>query len=672
MNSIHSRSLRSNRKSRRAHHALIDKLEPRRLFSTFIVSNFADTGVGSLRTAIDRANSNAGADTITFDPGLSGTLALNSELIISDQAGLSIEGPGSSVISISGGNTTRVLNIDPGAAATISGLTITHGRPSDNTGPGNIQSDGILTLSNCVISLGSSNDVSHVGGGLNASGITNITDCQFLYNGMLQPDSTLVTASAGAIANSGDMTILRSTFFHNGAQAHGGTILNTGHLTLIDSTIEGGRVGIAGGGIYTGGTLGQTSVRIVNSTIIDNDKGGIWNAGNFAANDFIPVNIVNSTIGAHAEYGLVSQRPSSRFFILQSTITANATGISNPGDAQIVIANSIVSGNTTDFDGNWFGLGGNYTGGNALLGPLQNNGGPTQTYLPSAHSPAVNIGLARYAIDPGPDTFFETPDDVPLTTDQRGDGFARVKGPAVDAGAVEVTPAVGGGVVADPNDPGRSMLVISGSSEDDTIAITRGSSNSSVAVTGDGVVIGEFTFNGRIIIDGGDGADMITVDPLVKRSVIVFAGTGADTVIGGGGDDVIVGADGADQISGGAGGDLLIGGADADQVSGGAGDDILIGGRTMYDLHTDANIKALSTLEDAWSTTPVYLVNVLLLGLGIGPSHPYSLNGSTVADDGVNDALSGGAGQDWFLGNFIGAGARDTTDRRLLEFALDA
>jgi hypothetical protein len=92
----------------------------------------------------------------------------------------------------------------------------------------------------------------------------------------------------------------------------------------------------------------------------------------------------------------------------------------------------------------------------------------------------------------------------------------------------------------------------------------------------------------------------------------------------------------------------------------------------MYDLHTDANIKALSTLEDAWSTTPVYLVNVLLLGLGIGPSHPYSLNGSTVADDGVNDALSGGAGQDWFLGNFIGAGARDTTDRRLLEFALDA
>jgi Ca2+-binding RTX toxin-like protein len=673
MNSIRLCSARSKMMKSPKRTAVLDGLEPRRLFSTFNVSTLLDVEDGSLRTALLRADFNPGADTITFDPGLSGTLLLEGgELIISDPAGVTIQGPGASVISISGGNTTRVFDIDPGAAATITGLTITNGRPSNNTGPGNIQSDGNLTLSNCVITLGSSNDILRVGGGLNATGITNINDCQFIDNGRLVHDGTIATSSAGAIANSGDMTILRSSFLDNGAQAQGGTIISNGKLTIIDSTISGGRVGAIAGGIYFGGQLGRASLRIVNSTITDNEKGAIVNFGNSTANDFISATIVNSTISGQTGAALVSQKPSSRFFVIQSTITQNATGISNTVGAQVVLANSIVSGNTNDFTGDWFSAGGNYLGGNALLGSFANHGGPTQTYVPARNSPAVDIGRTQYAIDPGPDGYLDTPDDLPLTTDQRGTGFARFKGPAVDAGAVEVTPAVGGSVVVDPTDPNRSVLMISGSGDDDTIAITRGSSNASVNVTGNGVLVGAFTFNGRIVIDGGDGVDTITIDPLVTRSVMIFGGAGADIITGGGGDDVIVGGDGADRITGGIGDDLLIGGADADQINGNAGDDILIGGQTIYDLHTDANAKALSQLIDAWGTTRFYLANVLLVGLGIGPSHPYKLNGSTVSDDGVQDALTGGAGQDWFLGNFIGAGAKDTTDRGFLEIALDA
>jgi hypothetical protein len=48
---------------------------------TFTVTNLNAAGVGSLRAAIDKANSNPGADEVTFAPGVSGTIALNGTLL---------------------------------------------------------------------------------------------------------------------------------------------------------------------------------------------------------------------------------------------------------------------------------------------------------------------------------------------------------------------------------------------------------------------------------------------------------------------------------------------------------------------------------------------------------------------------------------------------------------
>ena len=50
--------------------------ERRTLLSTYTVTNLNDTGAGSLPDAIQQANVNAGADTIDFAPGLSGTISL--------------------------------------------------------------------------------------------------------------------------------------------------------------------------------------------------------------------------------------------------------------------------------------------------------------------------------------------------------------------------------------------------------------------------------------------------------------------------------------------------------------------------------------------------------------------------------------------------------------------
>src|SRR5208283_584475 len=61
--------------------------------ATFLVTNTNDSGVGSLRQAILDANANPGADTIDFAGGVTGPIALASNLPdISDN--LTINGPG--------------------------------------------------------------------------------------------------------------------------------------------------------------------------------------------------------------------------------------------------------------------------------------------------------------------------------------------------------------------------------------------------------------------------------------------------------------------------------------------------------------------------------------------------------------------------------------------------
>src|SRR5262245_38214583 len=71
----------------------LESLDGRIVPSTFHVTTLGDSGAGSLRAAVARANSHPGADTIDFDPGLAGTIALTGgELDITGD--LTITGPG--------------------------------------------------------------------------------------------------------------------------------------------------------------------------------------------------------------------------------------------------------------------------------------------------------------------------------------------------------------------------------------------------------------------------------------------------------------------------------------------------------------------------------------------------------------------------------------------------
>ena len=121
------------------------ELEGRALLSTIVVNNPTDTPVAGetdLRQAIALANTNGGAESITFDKTVFNTpQTINldpalGQLELSDQTGTeTITGPRAGV-TIKGNYTTpgvtnSVFEIEPGATATISGLTITGGNNAD-------------------------------------------------------------------------------------------------------------------------------------------------------------------------------------------------------------------------------------------------------------------------------------------------------------------------------------------------------------------------------------------------------------------------------------------------------------------------------------------------------------------------------------------------------------
>src|SRR5262245_28333186 len=97
--------------------------------AVFNVTNLNDNGAGSLRQALIDANTAAGADTVTFQAGLTGTITLTTgQLSIYDS--VDVQGPGAAVLTVSGNNASRVFYLYNGSAlidVTISGLTITQG-----------------------------------------------------------------------------------------------------------------------------------------------------------------------------------------------------------------------------------------------------------------------------------------------------------------------------------------------------------------------------------------------------------------------------------------------------------------------------------------------------------------------------------------------------------------
>jgi Ca2+-binding RTX toxin-like protein len=89
--------------------------------------------------------------------------------------------------------------------------------------------------------------------------------------------------------------------------------------------------------------------------------------------------------------------------------------------------------------------------------------------------------------------------------------------------------------------------------------------------------VGRLATVGKIVINGSDGADSITINSAVTIPATINGGSGNDTITGGGGADSISGGDGIDSLTGGAANDTIYGGVDGDGIWGGDGNDSLFG-----------------------------------------------------------------------------------------------
>jgi Ca2+-binding RTX toxin-like protein len=119
----------------------------------------------------------------------------------------------------------------------------------------------------------------------------------------------------------------------------------------------------------------------------------------------------------------------------------------------------------------------------------------------------------------------------------------------------------------DDRTPGQIMLVIGGTTASDHIVVSRGARPGQVAVSINGVSLGNgFAPTSRIIVYAQAGNDNVEVAAGINLSAWLYGGDGNDRLMGGSGCDVLFGGAGRDLLIGGRGRDVLFGGEGWDRL----------------------------------------------------------------------------------------------------------
>jgi hypothetical protein len=381
----------------------------------------------------------------TFSVSISGLTVSNGQEThfgggIENQGTLSVTGctiTGNAAANVNYLDYSRGGGIDNSGTLTVTDCTISgnnaHAGLRSNAFGGGIYNAGTLTVTGSTITGNGAGAAGYptFGGGIDNMGTTiTITDCTISSNG---------ADFGGGIENyNGTATVTRCTVSLN----HPDGIDSGGTLTVTDCTISGNGFGIAN----RGGTL-----TVTDCTVSGNAGDGIDNVeGTYSATS----TVTDSTISGNSGCGIYNgaYESSLTLTVTGCTITGNlGTGHLEGGvviDGPLVVANlrnTIVAGNTADgfpdvngaINSQGHNLIGDGTGGSGYdatdlvgtssnpidpkLGPLADNGGPTQTMALLPGSPAINSGDNT---------------DAPAF-DQRGPGYARIVNGIIDIGAFQ-------------------------------------------------------------------------------------------------------------------------------------------------------------------------------------------------------------------------------------------
>jgi hypothetical protein len=436
--------------------------------ATLTVTNTNDSGPGSLRRTLAIAHD---GDTITF--AVSGSIMLITGELFVDKS-ISVSGPGAGNLAVDGNANGRVFHIGAGTTVAIAGLTIRNGMVTGNfpagSGGGIYSFQATLTLNDCAI-IGNS---APYGGGITNDAYNDEKGGPWAI--LTISNSTLSGNSAGydggGVFNTSGrwtgatLTINNSTFSMNRAGYYGGGIDNNGYeivgatATLNNSMFSGNSSAYGGGICNSADAGGYGSLEVNNSTLAGNSAtyggGGVFNVSYTLAQAVLQIS--NSTIsGGSAQTGggidNESDDGGAIAYISHATFGGNSASDSGgdsvfnsaqgDGSAVVHLNDAILQGGATG--GNILNQGGavisdgynlsnDSCGGfltgpgdliniEPMLGPLQDNGGPTLTHALLPGSPAIDAGDPSF-----------TP---PPFHDQRGPGFNRIANGRVDIGSFE-------------------------------------------------------------------------------------------------------------------------------------------------------------------------------------------------------------------------------------------
>ena len=271
---------------------------------------------------------------------------------------VTVIGAGAGTTAIDGGGVGRVIYI-PSQTAKVNlwGLTIRNGvlRTGTRQGPG-VFNLGSLTINFCTITNNLAVGFGGFGGGIFNEGVVTINDSTISQNGNV--------LGGGGIYSSGYVTINNSTIVANTGLIGGGienrSILNgdgvlTGGILTIKNSNLSSNTGTIGGGILNNGTLVVVNSTFSGNTAGEGKGGGIFNVKGSMV--FVHNSIVANNTGGNCH----------------GTLTSSGYNLSSDSSCSFDSAGDL---NNTD----------------PQLGPLENNGGPTDTMALLPGSPAIDAG----------------------------------------------------------------------------------------------------------------------------------------------------------------------------------------------------------------------------------------------------------------------------------------
>jgi len=456
---------------------------PARSQATFVVNSALDendaapgdgacasaSAVCTLRAAITEANALPGTDVVQLaavtyaltatgsseDQNVSGDLDIRSDIAIHGDP------LGTTTITAAGLTNQRVVDVPVLASVTLRHVTLT----------------GALLTSSGTAGAGAGLRVM-------AGATALVEDCRVTGNTTAGEGAGIYAGGAGTV-----VTVLRSTVSNNtgnGATSFGGGLRTASGagFNVIESTVSGNSSTAAGGGLNHGTATGTVLIerstfsgntaasantgggaasfggpgRVVNSTFsgntvthptpgVNQGGGAFWIS---PLNASVVVDIEGSTIAGnnavHSGGGIRRQGSSGALNVRATIIADNALASDTATARRDMIGNVNLAGFALVEDNTGYNAtetqdpGTNVLGADPMLGPLADNGGPTQTHALASGSPAVNQGTCILMAG------------GTLDVDQRG---APREAPC-DIGAIE-----SGVVVAAPDRPASSELSMS-------------------------------------------------------------------------------------------------------------------------------------------------------------------------------------------------------------------